>query len=153
MLDEKWKIGLIAWAAMFPILLTIRQAHKKQMIDTELMLIASGIKTINVVWKYHFSKALGGLLRGVEISIGVAWLSVVAAEWIGTYSIGFWAGGLGYKILKAHDANSWGGMIACLMFFGILGIATSWIWRYLLYKRKYLSPGFDPMCEYRDLTK
>lgn len=149
-INERWKIGLISWAVMFPVWLAIRQARIKQMIDTELVLSASRMKPINIFWIYQFPKALGGLLRGVEISIGVAWISVVAAEWVGTFSRGFWAGGLGYKIMRAHDANSWAGMLACLSLFGILGSATAWIWRKLLYKKKYWASGFDPMCEYRN---
>ncbi len=147
---ETWKIALISWAVMFPVWLAIRQARMRKMIDTEIALAATGLKSVDILRTYQFPKSLGGLLKGVEISIGVAWISVVAAEWVGTFTTGFWAGGLGYKIMRAHDANNWGGMLACLVLFGILGSMTAWIWRYLLYKIKYQRTGFDPMWGHRD---
>lgn len=148
--EEWWKISLIAWAVMFPVWISIRQARTRRMLDTELTLSASGLRPLEIFWNYRFPKALGGLLRGVEISIGVAWISVVAAEWVGTFSNGFWAGGLGYKVLKAHDANNWSGMLACLALFGVLGSGTAWLWRALLSKDRELVAGFNPMGEYGD---
>jgi sulfonate transport system permease protein len=133
--DEWWKFALIAWAATFPIWLRIRQAWLQQMIDTELALKASGLRRIDIFRSYDFPKALGGLLQGIEISIGIAWISTVAAEWIGTFSTGFWAGGLGYKVQVAHDANNWGAMLACLGYFGALGIASTSIWRKLVLRK------------------
>lgn len=127
--SEQWKIGLIAWAVMFPVWLSINQARNKKMTDSEISLLGIGMKRIDFIKHYHFPKALSGLLVGIDIGIGVAWLSVVAAEWIGTYSTGFWAGGLGYKIMRAHDANNWIGMMSCLILFGILGITSSKLWR------------------------
>lgn len=146
--DEIWKIGLIVWAVMFPVWIAVRQARARQMIDTELTLMASGLTPAAMLRTYRIPKAFGGLLRGVEISIGVAWLSVVAAEWVGTYSKGFWSGGLGYKIVKAHEANNWRAMLVCLALFGILGTITTWVWRRLLYRSGRLSSGFDPMRSY-----
>jgi sulfonate transport system permease protein len=133
--DEWWKFGLVAWAAIFPIWLRIRQAWLQQMLDTELALRASGLRRRDIFRSYDLPKARAGLLQGIEISIGIAWISTVAAEWIGTFSRGFWAGGLGYKVLVAHDANNWAAMLACLAYFGVLGIASTYIWRkYVLRK-------------------
>ena len=128
-INESFKIALIAWAVMFPVWLSVRQALVRNIIDTEISLHASGLSGVEVFRVYSLPKAIGGLLRGVEISIGIAWLSVVAAEWIGTYTRGFWSGGLGYRVQQAHDANSWPGMIGCLVCFGLLGLATAWVWR------------------------
>jgi len=127
--DEWWKFGLIAWAAAFPTWVKIRQAWLQQMIDTELALKASGLRRIDIFRSYDLPKAVAGLLEGIEISIGIAWISTVAAEWIGTFSTGFWAGGLGYKVQIAHDANDWGAMLACLGLFGMLGIFSTFLWR------------------------
>lgn len=148
--EEWWKIGLIAWAVVFPVWLAVRQARARELVDTELALSASGLTDTEIFWTYRFPKALGGLLRGVEISIGVAWLSVVAAELVGTFTTGFWAGGLGYKITQAHDANNWRLMLICLAIFGAFGSATAWLWRRLLSKDSRLMPGFNPMSGYED---
>lgn len=147
-INEYMKISLIAWAVMFPIWLTTKQNFLKNMIDVELSLNAININKLEVYEKYYFPKALRGLIIGVEISIGIAWLSVVAAEWIGTYSQGFWSGGLGYKIMKAHDANNWYGMVACLILFGILGTTTAWVWRILFVKGKIFKSYFNPLADY-----
>lgn len=148
-IGERWKIGLIAWAVLFPIWLSVRQARRTRFVDTELNLSGRVSSYSEVFWSYRFPKALAGFLRGVEISIGVAWLSVVAAEWIGTYSTGFWAGGLGYKVVKAHDANNWGAMLLCLGWFGLLGVASAYVWRTIFSSKRSLGSGFSPMRGYQ----
>ncbi len=145
---EHLKMGLIAWAVMFPVWIAVRQARNEPMVDLELALSGAGLDRSRIVRIYEIPKALRGMLRGVEISIGVGWLSVVAAEWIGTYSDGFWSGGLGYKIVVAHDANSWLGMLACLALFGALGTASAWGWRRLLSLMKAQRSGFSPLSGY-----
>jgi len=147
-IGEKWKIGLIAWAVTFPVWISVRQARTRTLPDTELALTACGLDQFDILLNYHLPKAFGGLLRGVEISIGIAWLSVVAAEWIGTFSTGFWAGGIGYKVVTAHEANSWASMFACLALFGILGTTTAWAWRKLFPKNREFLSGFSPMSGY-----
>ncbi len=127
--QEGYKIALIAWAAAFPILISTRQALRLPMIDLELTILGSGLSPWFVFWRYALPKALLGVVAGVEVSIGVAWIAVVAAEWLGNYTVGFWSGGLGVRIVAAHDANSWPGVIACLVAFGVLGTGSSVIWR------------------------
>jgi len=144
-ISERWKVALIAWAVMFPMYLSMRQARLRSLVDTELALNAAGLSSLDIFRNYKLPKALGGLLKGVEISIGIAWLSVVAAEWVGTFSEGFWAGGLGYKITKAHEANNWSSMLICLALFGLLGTSTAWTWRILFTKERALANGFNPL--------
>jgi sulfonate transport system permease protein len=148
--DEQWKIGLIAWAVMFPIWLSIRQARSEMMQDTELALTAAGLSRRQIAISYHMPKSLRGVIRGVEIAIGIAWLSVVAAEWVGTFSTGFWSGGLGYRIVRAHDANSWGGMLICLAFFGMLGTFSAWVWRRMFIVRWRWRARLDLMSGYEN---
>jgi len=127
--DEWWKFALIAWAVMFPTQLAIRQSWLEQMTDTELALKASGLRKIDILRNYDLPKAIRGLLRGIEISIGIAWISVVAAEWIGNLRPGFWDGGLGYRVEYANQANNWNGVLACLGLFGVLGVVSTCLWR------------------------
>lgn len=129
---ERWKIALIAWAVMFPIWVSIRQSLVNEMVDTSLALAAAGVSRREMLLCYQVPKMLSGLLRGVEISIGIGWISVVAAEWVGTFTPGFWAGGLGFRIQVAHDANNWVGMFACLGLFGALGVSTAILWSWLM---------------------
>ena len=130
--NERWKVALIAWAVTFPIWIAVRQVLATEMIDTELTLVGAQIKERDILLHYQLPKAITGIFRGVEISIGIGWISVVAAEWVGTYTEGFWAGGLGYRIEMAHNYNNWAGMFACLGLFGLLGIATTIAWRNLI---------------------
>ena len=129
---EQWKMALIAWAVVFPIWVSVHQALNDPMIDTELALTAAGLNGREFLLSYQVPKAAAGLFRGVEIAIGVGWICVVAAEWVGTYTTGFWAGGLGFRIERAHDENNWLGMFGCLALFGLLGMGTAVAWRRLL---------------------
>jgi ABC-type nitrate/sulfonate/bicarbonate transport system permease component len=130
--QERWKIALIAWAVMFPIWVSVAQALTDEMIDTELALTGAGIDRRGLLVSYQLPKALAGLFRGVEIAIGIGWISVVAAEWVGIISPGFWDGGLGFRIEMAHSANNWVSMLLCLALFGLLGAVTAAAWRVVM---------------------
>jgi len=147
---ERWKIGLIGWAVSFPIWISIRQARALEMVDAELALAAGGLSRADVFRTYTFPKLLIGLLHGIETAIGVAWISVVAAESFGTFTRGFWAGGLGYKALQAYEANSWSGLVLCLAIFGTLGLGSALLWRRLLELRSRSRSGFNPMAGHGD---
>lgn len=146
--EEGWKVGLIGWSVAFPIWIAIIQAHSKKLIDVELSLLASGMSRPQIVKNYNFPKAISGLLVGVEISIGVGWLSVVASEAIGTYTRGFWAGGLGYRLMKFHDSNHWQGMIFYLITFGLLGILSTIGWRRIFRSRTRINTKWGYEDEY-----
>jgi len=133
--DEWSKFALIAWAVTFPTWLAIRQSWLEQMIDTELALKASGLRKRDILRSYDLPKAFRGLLRGIEISIGIAWISVVAAEWIGNLRPGFWDGGLGYRVEYAHQSANWSGVLACLGLFGLLGVVSTFLWRTLVNRK------------------
>jgi sulfonate transport system permease protein len=129
---EHLKIALIAWAVTFPIWISTYQALEDEMVDTELALLGAGLVRYRLLVSYQLPKALAGMFRGVEIAIGVGWICVVAAEWVGTYTTGFWAGGLGFRIERAHQANNWPGMLSCLVLFGLLGAGTAAAWKRLM---------------------
>jgi len=145
---ERWKIGLIGWAVSFPIWISIRHARTLEMIDAELALAASGLSRTGVFRTYTFPKLLIGLLHGIETAIGIAWISVVAAESFGTFTKGFWAGGLGHKAIQAYEANNWSGLLLCLVLFGTLGLGSALLWRRLLELRSRSRTGFNPMAGY-----
>lgn len=128
-INEYGKIGLIAWAVMFPVWITVRAAMDKKLESADLMLKAANTSNWNYFKLFTFPKLLGGFLRAVEIAIGIAWLAVVAAEWIGTYREGFWAGGLGYKLIVGYDQNNWTVVHLSLVIFGLLGLTSAYLWR------------------------
>lgn len=142
---ERFKIGLISWAVSFPIWISIRQARSLEMVDAELALAAGGLSRADVFRTYSVPKLLIGLVHGIETAIGIAWISVVAAESFGTFTTGFWAGGLGHKALQAHEANNWSGLVLCLAIFGMLGLGSAVLWRRLLELRSRSGSGFNPL--------
>jgi len=149
-INEYGKIGLIAWAVVFPVWITVRNAIEKNLENSHLVLIASGISEYNFFKYFTFPKILGGFLRGIELAIGIAWLAVVAAEWIGTYTMGFWAGGLGYKMLTGYELNNWMTVHISLLLFGALGLTTAYIWRFIMKLAFEKNKSFNPI--FKEIT-
>ena len=130
-INEYGKIGLIAWAVLFPVSISVRSAMDKNLESATLMLRAAQNSGWTFFKLFTFPKLLGGFLRGIEIAIGIAWLAVVAAEWVGTYTQGFWGGGLGYKLIVGYELNNWRVVHLNLMVFGLLGFLTAYSWRWI----------------------
>jgi sulfonate transport system permease protein len=128
-INEYGKIGLIAWAVMFPVWITVRSTMEQNLESADLMLKATKKTSGEYFQLFTLPRLLGGFLRGIEIAIGIAWLAVVAAEWIGTYTQGFWAGGLGYKLIVGYELNNWKIVHLNLLVFGFLGISSAYLWR------------------------
>lgn len=144
-IDEIGKIGLICWGVMFPVWISVRSYGGKRLDEIEVILAAQRVGAMERFRIYHFPRLLAGIMRGVEIGIGVAWLCVVGAEFIGTLTWGFWAGGLGYKLQLAFDLNHWRSGMAALGLFGVLGLASSRLWRFAVSSALKRSRGFDPL--------
>ncbi len=144
-INEFGKIGLIAWAVMFPVWITVRNALDKKLENAELVLLASNISGIQYFKLFTFPKLLGGFLRGVELAIGIGWLALVASEWIGTYTHGFWAGGLGYKLLAGYELNNWNTVHFGIVLFGVLGLCSAYLWRLIMYFLFQKNKTFNPI--------
>lgn len=127
--SEYGKIGLIAWAVMFPVWLSVEVSMTRKMEDQELYLVSAGLSRKKRFQLFEVPRLLGGLLAGIDIGIGIAWLAVVASEWIGTYSSGFWGAGLGYRLIVEYEANDWSGLILVLSLFGAMGLGSNHLWR------------------------
>jgi sulfonate transport system permease protein len=149
-INEYGKIGLIAWAVIFPVWITVRNAIEKNLENSYLVLSTIGISKYQFFKCFTFPKILGGFLRGVELAIGIAWLAVVAAEWVGTYTMGFWSGGLGYKMLIGYELNNWLTVHISLLLFGALGLTTAHIWRFLMKIAFENNKSFNPI--FKEIT-
>lgn len=142
---ESGKFLLIAWATAFPVWISVDSALKRKSSELEIILTCYQLTWFEYFKHYIFPRLLAGFVSGVEVSIGIGWLSVVAAELIGIYQDGFWAGGLGYLIMDAHNLNNWHDVVLGLVIFGLLGMTTAKIWN-LLYRYLFSSvKGFNPM--------
>lgn len=146
-INEYGKIGLIAWAVMFPVWITVKNASDKKLESLSLVLKASSKSKYRYFKLYTFPKILGGFLRGVELAIGIAWLALVAAEWVGTYTASFWGGGLGYKLLTGYEQNNWDTVHMAIFIFGLLGIFSAYTWRVIVYFIFQKSKTFNPIAK------
>jgi len=144
-INEFGKIGLIAWAVMFPVWITVRTALNKKFDDSELMLSGANIIGYKYFRLYTFPKLFSGFLNGIEIAIGIAWLAVVAGEWVGTYTQGFWSGGLGYKLILGYELNNWEMVHYNLLIFGILGFTSAHLWRFIIKTLFKNNKSFNPI--------
>lgn len=78
-----------------------------------------GSKPRHVFWHVVVPGAMPFIFTGLQISIGVAWFSLVAAEMIsGDY-------GLGYMIMESYMVNTYVSMVMAMLTLGFVGWATS----------------------------
>ncbi|MFQ5619647.1 MAG: ABC transporter permease [Rhodospirillales bacterium] len=78
-----------------------------------------GSKPRHVFWHVVLPGAMPYIFTGLQISVGVAWFSLVAAEMIsGDY-------GLGYMIMDSYMVNTYVSMVMAMITLGFVGWATS----------------------------
>jgi len=127
-IGEVSKITIICWGVFFPV-----------WINTHI-----GIKAINVnylrvsqtfkhgVFKRIKILLLPGSLRfiiaGIRISIAIAFILLFVAEFIGANS------GIGYRIAESHFVFRVDKMMVGLIFLGVLGYLTDYVFQQIVYK-------------------
>ncbi len=99
-----------------------------------------GSKKHHVFWHVVVPGALPFIFTGLQISIGVAWFSLVAAEMIsGDY-------GLGYMIMDSYMVNKYTTMVMAMLTLGFVGWITSAMvriagYRMMQWRQKALGQG------------
>ncbi len=114
-ISEALPIFIIAYAAFFPILLnTIEgvEAAGKRLTAAGRVLGARGL---TLYWRVILPGAMPKVLNGIRIALGIAWMAIVAAEFVGAPS------GLGYMIEWYRTMQSTESIIAALIVVGVLG--------------------------------
>jgi sulfonate transport system permease protein len=134
-IGEIGKIILISVAALFPVYFSSLNALKSRTVDENIFFIALDTSFPDQMKLDLWPRLRRGLIQGIEVSIGLAWITVVAAESIGTYNSGFWSGGLGHKLFTAFDVNNVRAGLIALGIFGLLGLVSGYAWSRL--KRAY----------------
>lgn len=112
---ESLPVFIIAYAAFFPILLnTIEgvEAAGQRLIAAGRVLGAEGVKLYTRV---VVPAAMPKILNGIRVGLGIAWMAIVAAEFVGAPS------GLGYMIEWYRTMLSTESVIAALITVGIVG--------------------------------
>jgi len=76
-----------------------------------------GLSPANLVWRVLYPAVLPQLITGLRITLGVAWIVVVAAEMIAVNS------GLGFLIVDARNAgNRYDLVVAAMAIIGVIGL-------------------------------
>lgn len=94
-------------------------------IDLELTLKSMGISNGRRWVIYFWPRLRYSVVSGIRVALGVAWISVVAAEMTGIFRSGLWSGGLGYRLTIFYENSDWKGMMTIILLFGILGVLSA----------------------------
>ncbi len=130
-----FKIGLasivfiIFIGAFFPALLNTIDGVKRvnrTWIETATMF---GASERQLLYKVIVPAALPTIWTGLRVGFGVAWMSVVAAEMIGT------ASGLGYLIIYAYNFGQIQVIIAGMIVIGLIGLSIDHLLKWVEQKR------------------
>jgi NitT/TauT family transport system permease protein len=115
-IGDKPAIFLIFLSSFFPLLLST--IHAVNHINSLYFQVAANFNfnKLEVVRKIIFPAILPGVLPALRISLGIAWLVVVAAEMIAVKS------GLGYLILDSRNALRMDYVMDAMIAIGLIGI-------------------------------
>ena len=80
-----------------------------------------GLSTASLVYRVLYPAVVPNLIVGLRITLGIAWLVVVAAEMIAVNS------GLGFLIVDARNAgNRYDLVVAGMLIIGVIGLLLDW---------------------------
>jgi NitT/TauT family transport system permease protein len=119
-------IFLIFIASVFPMI--VQTASGVHTIEQRYLLAAEnfGVSRSKLFRQVVFPAVLPEIIVGMRISLGVAWLVVVAAEMIALRS------GLGYMIMDSRNAgNRYDLVVAAMIIIGLIGLLLDGVMRLL----------------------
>jgi NitT/TauT family transport system permease protein len=119
-------IFLIFIASVFPMI--VQTASGVHTIEQRFLLAAEnfGVSRAKLFRRVVFPATLPQIIMGMRISLGVAWLVVVAAEMIALRS------GLGYMIMDSRNAgNRYDLVVAGMIIIGMIGLLLDGLMRLL----------------------
>lgn len=132
---ESWDgaiMFLIFMAAVWPILFST--AFAVQRIDPMYFKVAQnfGASTISSLRRLVIPAVAPDILAGFRLALGIAWVVLVPAEYLGVSS------GLGYAINDARDVLAYDLLAALVLVIGVIGYLLDaivvWVIRYLGYQ-------------------
>jgi ABC-type nitrate/sulfonate/bicarbonate transport system permease component len=112
---EELPIFIIFYGAVFPFILNAQAGLRN--IDDRLITVARslGARPLRITLLIVLPAALPYLLTGARIALGLAWMSIIAAELLGAPS------GLGFSIQYARMIQQTPKMLAWILWVGALG--------------------------------
>lgn len=117
-------IFLVFLAAFFPVVVSTTTGVKA--VPPMYMRAGAnfGLTTNQLLWRVVLPSALPQILTGLRISLGVAWLVLVAAEMVAVDS------GLGYLVIDARNAGKrYDLVVAAMILIGVTGLALDVLMR------------------------
>jgi len=119
-------IFLIAVAAVWPILFSTAAGVRR--IDPSWFKVARnlGARPLHMLSTVIFPAIAQDILVGVRLALGVAWIVLVPAEYLGVKS------GLGYSINDARDTLEYDRLFATVLIIGVIGFALDMILQQLI---------------------
>ncbi|MCU5783919.1 binding-protein dependent transport system inner membrane protein [Alcanivorax balearicus MACL04] len=118
MIFDSWDgaiVFLIAMAALWPILFST--AHGVRRIDPGWLKVARnlGAGGAQMLRKVILPAVMMDMMAGIRLAVGVAWVVLVPAEYLGVTS------GLGYAINDARDTLDYSALAAVVLVIGVIG--------------------------------
>ncbi len=114
-------VFLIMMAAVWPILFST--AHGVKRIDPNWLKVARnlGAGPVALLQRVIVPAIMMDVLAGIRLAVGVAWVVLVPAEYLGVSS------GLGYAINDARDTLEYDRLAAIVLVIGVIGYALDWL--------------------------
>ncbi len=118
---ETSKVLMIALGVFFPVYLTLSASIAS--VDRGLVEVGRsyGFGTPKLVRRILFPASLPAYLVGLRNGLGLGWMFVVAAEFLGAPE------GLGYLLIDGQQSGRTSLIIASIVLFGVLGKLTDWL--------------------------
>jgi len=119
-------VFLIVMAAVWPIIFST--AHGVKRIDPNWFKVAKnlGASGVHMLTRIIIPAIMMDVLVGIRLAVGVAWVVLVPAEYLGVTS------GLGYAINDARDTLSYDMLGAIVIVIGVIGYGLDSICAYLI---------------------
>ena len=114
-------IFLIAAAAVWPIIFSTAAGVKR--VDPAWIIVgrSHGGGPVGIIHRIILPAVIPDLLTGIRLALGVAWIVLVPAEYLGVTS------GLGYAINDARDTLSYDVLAALILLIGLIGFGLDFV--------------------------
>ncbi|OUJ12655.1 ABC transporter permease [Acetobacter sp. DsW_063] len=124
-IGETPKVLLVALGATFPIYLNLHKGVRS--IDPKLLEMTRtlGLSRLDTIRNVILPGALPDLLIGIRYAVGVSWLMLVVAEQVNAES------GIGHMMMDAEDFLRTDIIMVGLLVYGVLGLLSDQIVRFL----------------------
>ena len=135
---ETSKILLIALGAFFPLYLALASSIRS--VDRKLVEVAlvNGFKGWNLARKIFLPASLPAIFVGLRQSLGLAWMFVVAAEFMGATH------GLGFLLIDGQTTGRPATLITSILLFALCGKATDGFIAWVSERALHWQDGYDP---------